>query len=115
MHTCIQTQNSSYRYTLLQPMTFVKVTKPRINSSKATRRTVRVRSAEIHEHRSLVSGGDNTTQLQNEMKLCSRVERERILAELNNSSFAVSVTTNESLAMKADLNIPWSKLRVVRR
>lgn len=96
-------------------MTFVKVTKPRVNSSEATARMVRLRSAEIREHRSLIRGGDNTTQLQDEMKLCSCSEREGILAELHNSSSTINVTAKESLAMKADLNIPWTKLRVVRR
>ena len=49
------------------------------------------------------------------IKATTAEEREVLLAELQKGGFKVDVTTSQSLGMKADLNIPWSKLRVIRR
>ena len=39
-------------------------------------------------------------------------EREKLL---NESAFSVELTTEESLALKANLSLPWNKLRIMRR
>jgi hypothetical protein len=41
-------------------------------------------------------------------------EREAILQELQ-GGFKVIIPTHTALAMKADLCIPWAKLRAIRR
>lgn len=41
-------------------------------------------------------------------------EREEILTELQ-GGFKVQIPTHKALAMKADLGIPWAKLRAIRR
>lgn len=41
-------------------------------------------------------------------------DRESIL-EVLQDGYKVQVPTNQALAMKADLGIPWSKLRAIRR
>ena len=60
------------------------------------------------------SGGEQGFQLGDEIKQCSMEEREEILKELQ-GGFKVRIPTNCALAMKADLGIPWSKLRAIRR
>ena len=52
-------------------------------------------------------------QLQDEVKACTPAERESILASLQDSDVKVVVSTDQALAMKADLHIPWTKLRIV--
>ena len=54
-------------------------------------------------------------QLQDEVKACTPAERELLLANLQKGGFKVAVPTDQALALKADLNIPWSNMRVVRR
>ena len=92
----------------------MKVTKLRVDTSNASKWTTRSRTSELKEHRHLVSSGADTCQLQDEVNMCTLAEREKILCDLQ-GGLKVAVPTNQALSMKADLNIPWSKLRIVRR
>ena len=66
--------------------------------------------------RRYVSGCDTTAQLSQEIRSSTIEERSSILDELTSQSGCrVSVSTEESLAMKANLIIPWNKIRVMRR
>ena len=47
-----------------------------------------------------------------ELKMLPRAERESLMREAN---FTLTIPPEQGLAMKADLNIPWRKLRVMRR
>ena len=85
-----------------------------MQSSNATAKTVRCRSKELEYHREQCSGGDHVFQLSREVRACSLEDREEILKELQDGC-AVHMPTHKALAMKADLCIPWSKLRAVRR
>ena len=46
-----------------------------------------------------------------------RADREQLVQEIRDAGgdFRVQVPTQTALAMKADLNIPWNKLRLIRR
>ena len=85
------------------------------DETEATRKTTRSRTREVGDHRHLVSGGSDTCQLQDEVKACTPTEREAILSDLAQGGHKVAIPSDQALAMKADLNIPWSKLRTVRR
>ena len=76
---------------------------------------IRVRTADLSKHRHLTSGGAGIFQLSNEVRACSAAEREQILSELHDGGFKVEVPVSQILGMKADLNIPWTKIREVRR
>ena len=93
----------------------MKVTKLRVDSQTASKKTTKIRTQQLGEHRHLISGGSDMFQLQDEVKACTPAEREQLLVDLQKDGFKVAVPTNQALALKADLNIPWSKLRVVRR
>lgn len=84
-------------------------------SSKASKKTIKTRTAELGKHRHLTSRGADVVQLQQEIKACTSADRDRILSELYKGGFKVEVPVHQILGMKADLNIPWSKLREVRR
>lgn len=57
-------------------------------------------------------GGDCTSQLADEVKALSKAERESLLRE---AQLPLLIPTDHALAMKADLALPWNKLRVLRR
>lgn len=64
--------------------------------------------------REVVSGGSSSSQFMNEAKGASLAERQRLIEELQ-QGVRVQIPASESLAMKADLTLPWRKLRIVRR
>ena len=86
-----------------------------MDSSTASKETIRARTAELSKHRHLTSKGADVVQLQEEIKARTSAEREMILSELHKGGFKVEVPVHQILGLKADLNIPWTKLREVRR
>ena len=96
-------------------MKFVRVPQPRVPFSEACSKTVRTRTQCMSTIRELVSAGDATIQLKGELQACSSQERQKLLEALAKDGCKVVIPPDEALAMKADLGIPWSKLRVVRR
>ena len=80
--------------------------KPRVNSETACRKTTKLRTQQLGEHRHLISGGSDMIQLTDEVKACTPAERELLLADLQKGGFKVAVPTDQALALKADLNIP---------
>ena len=62
--------------------------------------------------RDIASGGDSTTQLAAEIKSLSKAEREDLLQQ---TCLPIVIPPEHALAMKADLGIPWNKLRILRR
>ena len=95
-------------------MTFVQVRQPRVPSGKARPSTIRERSHCLNNLRQSLSAGDTAKQLTHELRTCNPDERRMALEELG-GSFRVHIPAEMSLALKADLNIPWSKLRTMRR
>ena len=88
------------------------MTSPQAQTSASSSRTVRRRTHEIANLRDLVSKGDSRLQLQREIEVIPRKERQQLMKEAN---FAVEIPPEHGLAMKADLCLPWNKLRVLRR
>ena len=58
-----------------------------------------------------VSGGGATQQLRDEMATLTEAERQELLS----SDCTAHITSDEALAMKADLVLPWRKMRIMRR
>ena len=46
------------------------------------------------------------------MRSLSKEEREELLGK---AGLPIEIPTDHALAMKADLSLPWNKLRIVRR
>ena len=61
--------------------------------------------------RQLLSAGDTAKQ---GLRTSNPDERQMALEELE-GTFCMHIPARMSLALKADLNIPWSKLRTMRR
>lgn len=92
----------------------MRLKKSRVPSSEATSKTILSRNRELSHHRRVCSGGDQVFQLSKEIKALSLDEREKILEVLQDGC-RVQIPTTMALAMKADLSIPWCKLRAIRR
>ena len=91
----------------------MRVTAPRVDTSTASTKTVKNRTKEIGSFRTQITGGKGKQrQLADEMRGLDTGEREELLAVF---STKVSVTADDTLAMKAGLMIPWTKLRAMRR
>lgn len=78
---------------------------------------IRKRSSSLANVRSTLSAGDDTTQLVHELRSSSREDRGRLMEEIRQmvGKFLYRVSVKNSVAMKADLNLPWNKLRTMRR
>ena len=83
-----------------------------IPSGECSRETKRRRSNEIFTIRNKLSMGDSIVQMGKEGIMLPKDEREALMKEAN---FTISIPPEQGLALKADLNIPWNKLRVMRR
>ena len=84
----------------------------RVRSSEACRKTISNRSRTLSELRSHISGGDTSLQMRSEIRALSKEEREALLQE---AGLPIVIPPNHALAMKADLSLPWSKMRVISR
>ena len=91
----------------------MRVTTPRVDSKEASNKTLHRRTEEIGHVRSLISGGAVLEQLQHEVHALSKDDRLKLLQEVG--LLKADVPADEGLAMKADLSLPWNKLRILRR
>ena len=85
---------------------------PRVLSSEASGRTKR--RDDIVKRRASISGGDEGAQIQLllEIRTLKRDERQKLLVE---AGIKAEIDASQSLAIKADLAIPWYRLRVLRK
>ena len=88
------------------------VSRCRVASSEASSRTLRRRSQQLDRVRDVVSGGSSTEQMQYEIAHLTKESREAILGE---ASLPVKIPVDHGLAMKSDLQLPWNKMRAIRR
>lgn len=90
------------------------VPSPRVSTESVTTKTVKQRSFQLSSIQKSISGGESSEriQLQSEIKLLSTEDREKLLDDIGIHS---ETSAEQGLALKADLSIPWNKLRVMRR
>ena len=84
---------------------------PQIPSSHASRKTLQRRSQELADVRSFISGNSSSAQFESELQEQPAEEREKLVTSIS----SIHISVEHSLAMKADLQIPWNKLRLMRR
>ena len=90
----------------------MQVTRPRIATSSASVRTLKRRCAEMQSIRQLVAKGESSALLKNEVDYLTEADRQLLLQEAGIMS---SIRASQALAIKAGLEIPWTKLRCLRR
>ena len=92
----------------------MQVKELRVSSGVAASRTLRKRSPILRQVRERVSGGESSVQLSHKVRASSLAARSKLLEEIN-GQVCVQIPPDSALALKADLCIPWTKLRVMRR
>ncbi len=84
----------------------------RVKSSEASSKTLSRRTQTLSQLRMTLSGGDTSTQLQSEIRALTAEERRAVLKDAN---LPVEIPPDHALAMKADLALPWFKMRQISR
>ena len=87
----------------------MKLTMTTVSSTDACSKTIRRRSSELEQQR---SGGADLVQLKAEVKGRSLEEKKALLADLE---FKIELPALTGLALKADLCLPWNKMRTMKR
>jgi len=82
-----------------------------VSTEDTSKRIISRRNMTISTVCEIVSGDDNSGQLVAEIQVLSKSERENLLRQ---AQLPVIVTVDHALAIKADLAIPWTKLRILR-
>ena len=93
----------------------MRVTTPMVDSSVASRWTLKRRSNEMEYVRDIISRGSPLAQLQHEVTILSKSDRESLLDSVMGCENSVDIPADEVLAMKTDLSLTWSKLLALRR
>ena len=93
-----------------QSMSLMKVTVPR--DSKCSARTERRRVHDLSQARSTISGGNAPQLLEREVSTLNLADRGAILEGAGITCF---IPAEQGLAIKADLALPWNKMRELRR
>ena len=83
-----------------------------MRSSEASSKTVGERTRTLTQLRTSISGGDTSTQLRSELRAMSKEEREAIVRE---AGLPIEIPPDHALALKADLALPWAKMRKISR
>jgi len=90
----------------------MRVPKATVPTSKASAKRVAWRNQVLHQLRDTISGGDSNCQMQEEIHGLPKGEQQKILKEAN---LTIDIPPEHGAAMKADLALPWNKLRILRR
>lgn len=69
----------------------------------------------MEQLRDIISKGSSVDQLSHEVKALTKEDRQSLLDQVTVHDSTAIVSPNDVLAMKADLSIPWHKLRILRR
>ena len=88
----------------------MRVTSP--GGENCSARTTRRRIQEMGHCRETISGGSPDALLQQELQTFSTADRQQLLTE---ADIMVHTPPEQGLAMKADLALPWHKMREIRR
>ena len=76
---------------------------------------MRNRTKALAQTRAAVSGNAEQAQLRDELKALGQKEREAVLKECLRKDFKITIPEGDILAMKADLEETWYKVRKLRR
>lgn len=91
----------------------MRIQTARVTSTAASAKTLKNRTLRLGTMRETVSGGDSM----GEVAALTPEYRKQLLDEIFKipGKFIINVPPTESLALKCDLQLPWAKLREMRR
>ena len=83
-----------------------------MRSSEASYKTISHRTKTLTQLRNTISGGDSSVQLRSELRVLTKEEREALL---QGAGLPIKIPPAHALAMKADLGLPWAKMREISK
>ncbi|XP_065675300.1 uncharacterized protein LOC136091551 [Hydra vulgaris] len=98
-----------------RPVLFSSIPKAYVTSNEASNATVRERNAIVKRNIEVVSGPSNDAVCSQSSKLLISLPSETKEKILANSNIKVTISATKMVAMKADLCIPWEKLKNISR
>eukprot|EP00731_Ephydatia_muelleri_P017660 Em0010g758a len=96
------------------PVTFMRITNPHNSTTAVCSRTLKSRCSELKAIRRVVSGGQPSVFLQNEVLSLGDEQRRALLKEAGISD-EIKIGPAEVLAIKVGLAIPWNKIQILQR
>lgn len=88
----------------------MKVAIPQVDSDQCCSRTIRRRSHTLGEYRVIIGGSCSDVLIAHEVKSLEREGRQKLLREAH---ITLEIPPEKGLAMKADLALPWNKMREI--
>ena len=115
---CIVSKSSDgqlYQWTGRRPVLWIKATRATVPTGEASDRTARKREVEVQKFTDAVCGGEagSAAQRVHSTKVMSKEHRDLLLKEAG--VLPQGAASGIGLAIKADLQLPWSKLRKLQR
>ena len=80
--------------------------------SKASSRTLYRYRKQVQKVRHVLTSDDPTTLLREEIRSLSKNEKNSLL---KNAGITLDISPEQGLAIKADLTLPWNKIRMITR
>ena len=104
-------------FVFFQPLTLERITRGRVTTDNASRKTIHRRCKEMSSVRGVMSAGSSTEQLKEEVQSMGRLlSRDEWKELFGKQKFGiVDIPPEMGLAIKADLDLPWNKLRLLKR
>ena len=90
------------------------VTNGRNPTTSSCTRTVKQRCRELDAIQSIISGGEPSALMQEELRMLSDEERNDLL-EKSGISTQIEISAEQGLAIKVGLSLPWFRLRHLKR
>ncbi|KAL5484078.1 hypothetical protein EMCRGX_G020519 [Ephydatia muelleri] len=88
------------------------ITQPRAAVRQLSKHSRKHRVNEMSSTRAILSAESSTVMFETELKSLDRKEKERLL---KSAGITKGMTPEQGLALKADLGLPWNRLRMLRR
>ena len=95
-----------------QSLTLIRITQPRAAVRQLSKHSRKHRVNEMSSTRAILSAESSTVIFETELKSLDRKEKERLL---KSAGITKGMTPEQGLALKADLGLPWNRLRMLRR
>ncbi|KAL5493971.1 hypothetical protein EMCRGX_G015225 [Ephydatia muelleri] len=95
-----------------RPITLVHVTNSKRPISKASSKTLRRYRKQVQKVRHVLTSDDPTILLREEIRSLSKNEKNSLLKD---AGITLDISPEQGLAIKADLTLPWNKIRMIRR
>lgn len=98
-----------------QPRHILRVSKPRVPSSTASKHTLKRRSQQSEKYLEVISGQCSEKQRAADIKRMTKEKKHNVLNQAGIKTKESYITADKQLAMQMDLNLTENQMRGIRR